>query len=204
MNKRLRSFLLGKIKTVYRIESHSACIERIIDDKNFLTGSSICLEIGCGETTSLMGKLGKKYNSTIYSLDIDEDKINKLKAREGDKVSNVKFLIGDSLDTLKEIIENHKRVDFAFLDSSASAIQTFKEFKIIEPYLAPNARIIIDNAAIPEKKFLLSPVRKGKILIPYLLSSDTWKVTSLARSGDSMVSAIRHMDGGHADIAYEL
>jgi predicted O-methyltransferase YrrM len=115
----------------------------------------------------------------------------------------VHFLVGDSLRGIAEVAERHERVDFAFLDSAPSALHTFREFSALEPALRPGARVLVDNAALPGARLLLSPCRKGRILVPYLLASPFWEVRAHPRSGDSMVSALRHDRPDFADPAHE-
>ena len=50
---------------------------------------------------------------------------------------------------------------------------------------------------------MLSPCRKGKIIVPYLLASTWWEVTGHPTAGDSMVSAVRHGRPEFADPAFE-
>lgn len=113
-------------------------------------------------------------------------------------------MIGDSRENLQKIGEKHAKINFLFLDSAASAMYTFREFLLVESILKPGAYLLIDNAALLEEKTeLLSPVRKGKIIVPYLLSSPYWGVKAYPRSGDSMIFAILHSEPKFADPAYE-
>lgn len=50
---------------------------------------------------------------------------------------------------------------------------------------------------------MLSPVRKGKILVPYLLASPFWEVSGYPDAGDSMVSAVMRSEPNYADKDYE-
>jgi hypothetical protein len=63
--------------------------------------------------------------------------------------------------------------------------------------------VLIDNAALPGARLLLSPCRKGKLLVPYLLASPVWRVKAHPRAGDSMVSALHDRAGARADASYE-
>ena len=84
-------------------------------------------------------------------------------------------------------------------------MHTFREFQVLERSLKAASCVLIDNAALPKKnaKFLLSPCRKGKILVPYLLASARWEVHGLPTAGDSMVSAFCHERTNFADPSYE-
>jgi hypothetical protein len=61
----------------------------------------------------------------------------------------------------------------------------------------------VDNAALPGARRLLSPVRKGKILVHYLLASPVWEVEEFPTAGDSMIAAYRHAELNYADPSYE-
>ena len=61
------------------------------------------------------------------------------------------------------------------------------------------AILLIDNAALPGSSVRLSPVRKGKILVPYLMASANWEVIPFPNSGGSMVGAIKRDNGNYAD-----
>ena len=63
--------------------------------------------------------------------------------------------------------------------------------------------MLIDDAALPGARLLLSPCRKGKLIVPYLLASPFWSVTAHPRAGDSMVSAVLDAIGARADSGYE-
>lgn len=82
-------------------------------------------------------------------------------------------------------------------------MHTFQEFQIIEPFLKAGASLLIDNASLPNTRVMLSPCRKGKIIVPYLLASVWWEVTGHPTAGDSMVSAVRHDCPEFADPAFE-
>jgi len=73
----------------------------------------------------------------------------------------------------------------------------------VESSLKPGTFLLVDNAALPQQKILLGPVRKGKILVPYLLASPFWEVKAYPRAGDSMVYSLLNIEGVFADPAYE-
>ena len=114
----------------------------------------------------------------------------------------VEFVTGDSIEALTELVRT-VTPGFLFLDSAASAMHTFREFLVCEQALRAGACLLVDNAALPCTTKTLSPVRKGKILVPYLLASPLWEVQPHPRAGDSMIAAIRHADPVFADPAYE-
>jgi hypothetical protein len=62
---------------------------------------------------------------------------------------------------------------------------------------------LIDNAALPGEKALLTACRKGKILVPYLLASPHWQVFAHPHAGDSMISAIYKDEPSYANPDYE-
>ena len=86
-----------------------------------------------------LAESGRALNATVYSCDMNAKKIAALKQQTGDRLANVIFMIGDSHDALKQITERHPQLDFVFLDAAASAMHTFQEFQIIEPFLKAGA-----------------------------------------------------------------
>lgn len=202
MITRLKQILRRNPKKI-REFTHGEFIEKLLSErKEYLSDSPVFIETGCGISTISLNKCAKAFNATAYSLDYNSEKSNELKSRVVDKFENIEFVIGDSLQTLPIIVAKNT-IDFLFLDSAASAMHTFREFLICEPALKEGACLLVDNAALPEEKLLLSPVRKGKILVPYLLASSFWEVRSHPRAGDSMISAVLHGKPNFADPAYE-
>jgi hypothetical protein len=191
-------------KTAIKREySHGEMIEKLLGEhKVFIRSNPVFVETGCGLSTIAINKYAKKMKAIAYSLEYNSDKSIELQKRVGEQVDNIQFVLGDSLKSLPDIVAKHN-IDFLFLDSAASAMQTFQEFLICQPALLPKACLLIDNASLPGGKNLLSPVRKGKILVPYLLASPFWEVKSHPRAGDSMISAVLHSEPHFADPDYE-
>jgi precorrin-6B methylase 2 len=175
----------------------------LTDTAPFLPEAGVFVESGCGLTTIALAKMARRYSAYAYSLDYNPEKIEELKSRAGREIENVEFLIGDSVQNLPKLVDRHAHIDFLFLDSAASAMHTFREFQIVEPAFRTGSRILVDNAALPKEENLLSPVRKGKILVPYLLASAYWEVLAHPTAGDSMISAILHNEGRFADPEFE-
>lgn len=199
--RELRGRLQGKIK---RGLSHGEMISQIISAHSAkFPEKPVFIETGCGLSTIALAAESHKLSATVYSCDYNNEKANELRAQVGNKIGNIQFEFGDSLESLKKITEQHERFDFVFLDSAASAMHTFREFMIVENNLRAGACLIIDNAALPGERHTLTPVRKGKILVPYLLASPFWEVSGHPTAGDSMISAVMHKEGSYADPAYE-
>lgn len=196
--KRLRNSAFRKL-------SHGDLIKKLLteDIDALKKKSAVFVETGCGISTISLTEVGKKIGATVYSCDYNSKKADELKLAMPDQISGVNFMIGDSLESLAKVAERHAEIDFLFLDSAASAMHTFKEFLIMEKCLHPGSRVLVDNAAIPGVKRVLSPVRKGKILVPYLLASPFWEVKGYPEAGDSMVAAIMRSQADYADPDYE-
>ncbi len=200
---KLFKFVLKRYSNIYRECSHGEMIERLLRErKDFFRDNPIFVETGCGISTISLNKCAEELNALAYSLDYNSEKSNDLKSRVGEQVASIKFVIGNSLDNLPKIVTKHT-INFLFLDSAASAMHTFREFLICEPALKPGACLLVDNASLPGEKKLLSPVRKGNILVPYLLASPYWEVCAHPRAGDSMISAILHSEANFANPDYE-
>lgn len=184
--------------------SHGQLIQELVERHiDFSEGRKVFVETGCGVSTLALAESGREGKAVIYSCDINSEKADELKAMSGGAVDEVNFLIGSSLDSLADIAEKHQSVDFLFLDSAASAMYTFQEFQVMEKCLKPGSVLLVDNAAIPGETRLLSPVRKGKILVPYLLASPFWEVTGYPEAGDSMVAAVLRSAPDYADPSFE-
>lgn len=197
----LRRVLHGRPR---RTISHGDLITRLINDhQGSFHKPPIFVETGSGVSTVALARAARKLNGFVYSCDYNTEKLSALKDMAGDAVSSIRFEIGDSLDRLHEIVSRHDRLDFVFLDSAASAMHTFREFSVVERCLQPGSVLLVDNAALPEERCVLSPVRKGKILVHYLLASPVWEVVGYPAAGDSMVAAIRHERPEYSDSRYE-
>ncbi len=199
----LRSFET-LLRGVWRRQDHATLIRALTAELDPPRARrAICVETGCGPSTLALARAAEELGAFVYSCDADEEKIATLRDALGDARERVQFLVGDSLTSVGEIAARHERIDFAYFDSAPSATHTLREFLALEPRLGAGARILIDDAALPGARLLLSPCRKGRLLVPYLLASPFWSVTAHPRSGDSMVSAVLDTIGARADRSYE-
>ena len=191
-------------RSVWQTQSHGDLIRALLADlKAPLQRGLVFVETGCGLSTLALAEIAARTGAECYSCDVNAEKIEELRRRSGDALARVHFLEGDSLASVARIASRHERIDFALLDSAPSATHTLREFQLLEPRLGAGARVLIDNAALPGARLLLSPCRKGKLLVPYLLASPFWTVTAHPRAGDSMVSALHDRAGARADSRYE-
>ncbi|MFI5316515.1 MAG: O-methyltransferase [Myxococcota bacterium] len=191
-------------RSVWQTQDHGGLIRALLADlKAPVQRGLIFLETGCGLSTLALAEVAERTGAELYSCDVNAEKIAELRRRSGDALARVHFLEGDSLASLARIAARHNQIDFALLDSAPSATHTLREFQLLEPRLGAGARVLIDNAALPGARLLLSPCRKGKLLVPYLLASPFWTVTAHPRAGDSMVSAVHDRAGARADSSYE-
>jgi len=116
----------------------------------------IALETGCafmwGEkfdpyTSSLniVEHLVAPTNGTLYSLDIDQDRINTCKkhlAKKGLDIY-VEFICGDSVESLKTLPQNH--INFAWLDSSEDAYHATQEFEYMQLLFTDKHILCVDD-----------------------------------------------------------
>ncbi len=200
--------LRGHAERVYRrvwqAQDHGALIRELLETVQPARDHRLVfVETGCGLSTLALVEVARRTGARVYSCDLDPEKIEQLRERSRDALSEVTFLVGDSLESLAEIASRHGRIDFALLDSAPSATHTLREFLLLEPRFGPGSRVLVDNAALPGARLLLSPCRKGKLVVPYLLASPFWSVTAHPRAGDSMVSAVLDAIGARADAGYE-
>lgn len=75
---------------------------------------------------------------------------------------------GDSILNLGQKVRSGElgRVDFAFLDSTNDGDRAFREFKEIEACFVPGSILIVDDVLWADK---------GRVLVPYVQSSDQWQ-----------------------------
>lgn len=184
--------------------THGELIQLLLTrDRHELPDNPLFVETGCGISTLLLADIGRALNAKIFSCDFNADKVKALQQKAGDRVANVEFLIGDSMRSLERLGNDYEQIHFLFLDAAASAMHTFRELQVIEHALKKGTTLLIDNAALPGETRLLSPCRKGKIIVPYLQASANWQVYGHPNAGDSMVSAKYHDNPDYADQAYE-
>lgn len=188
-----------------RRESHGDLLTRLLSEHGASLGEApVMVETGCGVSTPAFAQATATLGGRLYSLDMSAEKAEALKQAAADALGDTIFLIGDSLSSLQRVVAEHSAVHFVLLDSAPSAMHTLREFLILEPRLGPGSWVVIDNAALPDARHTLSPGRKGKVLVPYLLASSVWEVFDYPTSGDSMVAARRHDTPAYADPRYEL
>jgi predicted O-methyltransferase YrrM len=191
-------------RSLWRVQDPAGLIRSLLADAKAPTQRRLLfVETGCGRSTLALAEVAARTGGELYSCEVNAEKIAELRARAGDALANVHFLEGDSLESLARIAARHEHVDFALFDSAPSATHTLREFQLLEPRLAPGSRVLVDDAALPGARLLLSPCRKGKLLVPHLLASPFWRVKAHPRAGDSMVSAIHDRVGARADASYE-
>ncbi len=200
--------LRGHAERVYRrvwqAQDHGALIADLLAKVQPIRDHRLVfVETGCGRSTLALVEVARRTGARVYSCDPDPAKLERLRERSRDALSEVTFLAGDSLDGLGEVASRHGRIDFALLDSEPSATHTLREFLVLEPRFGPGSQLLVDDAALPGARLLLSPCRKGKLLVPYLLASPYWSVTAHPRAGNSMVSAVLDAIGARADAGYE-
>jgi predicted O-methyltransferase YrrM len=192
------------LRSVWQRQDHGELIRELLTRLEPPRGRrAVFVETGCGLSTLALAQAARELGAFVYSCDLNQEKADALRERLGDALDSVQFLIGDSLASVAQIAARHERIDFAFFDSAPSATHTLREFLTLEPRFGAGARVLIDNAALPGARLLLSPCRKGKLLVPYLLASPFWTVTGHPRAGDSMVSAVLDTVGARADRSYE-
>ena len=113
--------------------THGELIQLLLmRDRHALPDNPLLVETGCGLSTLLLADIGRVLNAKIHSCDFNEDKVRALQQKAGERVSNIEFLIGDSVQSLESIGEDYEQIHFLFLDAAASAMHTFREFQVIE------------------------------------------------------------------------
>lgn len=187
---------------LYHFE-HTPLLRRILN--NFIPSLDVpptLVETGAGRTTKVIAEYSRSSNGHFFSCDVNQQKIDKL--RSDPSCSDVTFLAGNSTEKLRDLTKKIDHVDFAFLDSYPSALHTFEEFQILEPLMElPGSILVIDNASLPGQSHQLTGCRKGKILVPYLLASPYWLVTTHPHDGGSMIVAVRQREPDFSDPSYE-
>ena len=117
-----------------REHTHGEMIEQLLaGHRHRLPRNPVFVETGCGISTLLLASAGKAFNARIISCDHNGKKIQALRKRAGERVSNVEFLYGDSVAMLQQLAQEHAQIHFLFLDAAASAMHTFRECLAVEP-----------------------------------------------------------------------
>ena len=200
----LRGHAERVFRRVWQAQDHGELIRDLLADVHPARGQRLVfVETGCGRSTLALLEVARRTGACVYSCEIDPDKLDLVRESTRNAEAEVNFLVGDSLSSLARIVARHGRIDFALLDGAPSATHTLREFLLLEPRFGPGSRVLIDDAALPGARLLLSPCRKGKLVVPYLLASPFWTVKAHPRAGDSMVSAIQDLAGARADAGYE-
>jgi predicted O-methyltransferase YrrM len=200
----LRDRAAARFAAWYRVETHAERIAALLAEMpRPLPPRPVFVETGCGLSTLALAAGARELGAACYSCDVNAEKVEALRRSAPEALADVVFLVGDSLASVAGIAERNERVDLAFLDSAPSALHTFREFRALEPRFRDGARVLVDNAALPGARLRLSPCRKGKILVPYLLAHPLWEVRAHPRSGDSMISAVLRDRPDFADPAHE-
>jgi predicted O-methyltransferase YrrM len=202
--ERARQRAQGVFRSLWRTQDHGGLIRSLLADvKAPAQRRLVFVETGCGLSTFALAEVAARVGAVVYSCEVSGEAVAELRARGAEALADVHFVEGDSLDSLARIAARHEQIDFALFDSAPSATHTLREFQLLEPRLAAGARVLVDDAALPGARLLLSPCRKGKLLVPYLLASPFWRVRAHPRAGDSMVSAVHDRVGARADATYE-
>ncbi|MEX2206556.1 MAG: class I SAM-dependent methyltransferase [Myxococcota bacterium] len=192
------------VRRVWQAQDHGELIAALLAKVQPIRDHRLVfVETGCGNSTLALAEVARRTGALVYTCDLDKEKLERLRERTRDPLTEVTLLAGDSLDGLAEIVSRHGRIDFALLDSAPSATHTLREFLLLEPRFGPGSRLLIDDAALPGARLLLGACRKGKLIVPYLLASPFWTVTAHPRAGDSMVSGVLDAIGARADTGYE-
>ena len=106
------------------IQSHSELLNQIFEQNiDGFSKKPKIIEVGSGITTDLLNKLSLKYECEVISIDNNPSKVKFLNNNIKNKSPKLSFLVGDSLEILKNIIEKSK-IDLLFLDSVPSAMYT--------------------------------------------------------------------------------
>src|SRR5258706_7806728 len=157
-------------RRLWRVQDHGALIRSLLaDTREPSQRPRLFVETGCGLSTFALAEVAARVGAEVYSCDANADKIAELRARGADALANVHFVEGDSLASLARIAARHEHIDFALFDSAPSATHTLREFQLLEPRLGAGSRVLVDDAAPPRGRLLLSPCPQGKPLLPYPL-----------------------------------
>lgn len=131
--------------------------------------------IGDGGSTLIFAQWAKAHGSQLYTVDINQEAINKAKAAliARDTDQNVHFACSDSVEFLENF---NQKIDFLYLDSfdfdfnDPLPSQTHHLHEIVKalPLLSKNSVVMIDDCDLPSGG-------KGGLAIPYLLENG-WRV----------------------------
>jgi len=176
---------------------------------------NVLLEVGCGLSTIPMLEHCDCHSSKLYGIDTDKTVIALLEtAYPGadsefiNKKSEVGIPYVLDKESSSDVWGGRKvNIDFAFFDGAPCAYSTMRDFLAIEPFMEPGSIYVMDNARLPEKEDVIPELvgagcRKGKVVVPYLLSSPWWEVFAHPHSAGGMIAAIKRDKPVQADTAY--
>jgi predicted O-methyltransferase YrrM len=194
--------------------SHGELIERLIAEhrEDFGDGQPVFVETGCGISTLYLARAARRCGARVFSCDKNLEKIEALKAKAGEDVANVEFIIGDSLRSLATLRHRHHQIHFLSLGAAASSMLTFLEFEVVKSVLRPGSILLlnnsvayVENAGTPSAKRAIASCRRGQILAYYLMASAYWQAKGVhdGGHGDSFIYAVRRKEGRYTNQDYE-
>lgn len=118
---------------------------------------------GDGHSTLAFARLLHQHPGSEYvGIDLDPNEAQAAIDSEG-LGGFCTFLAGDSVATMRKLVEKGEKFDVIYLDADNSGSATMREYLLAEELIASPGLILGDdmNTDHPE-------VRKGRVLIPYL------------------------------------
>jgi predicted O-methyltransferase YrrM len=108
------------------------------------TGSNL----GCSSIIIGQAIRDSKASGVLHTVEIDEN--NFARARENilpaGLQDEVQLHVGDSLEVLRMVLQEHESISLAFLDSDHQFWQVVSEFELIMPKLRDDSLVVFDNS----------------------------------------------------------
>jgi predicted O-methyltransferase YrrM len=136
--------------------------------------SPVVLETGCvrkldeGTESTLTIASTLRGRGRFLTFELRPEHIEVCRELCRDYNADIEYVEGDSVTNLQRMVESGElgRVDFAFLDSTNDGDHTWKEFQTLEQSFVPGSILVCDDVLWADK---------GRVLRPYLESSDEWR-----------------------------
>ena len=135
-----------KVSTIASVavksKKYSQLFYKII--QHYRCNNIVELGTSLGITTAYLSKANP--DATIYTL--EGAKTIARQAQQGFdslKLHNIKLVLGNFDDTLKEVLNEIKKVDFVYIDGNHQREATIRYFKELKPFLHDKSIVIMDD-----------------------------------------------------------
>ena len=169
-----KRFNRGLRKYFGRKRAHQRILNQGVQEVLVRNPQPLLLETGCirmldeGTESTLTIASTLQGAGRFLTFELRPEHIEICRQLCGDLNSHIEYVEGDSVVNLQRMVASGdlQRVDFAFLDSMNNGDHIWNEFQALENSFAPGSILVCDDVLWADK---------GRVLRPYLESSDQWR-----------------------------